>query len=179
MRGVSCVVCARRRAGRRKAGSRTSKSGASKPSRSSAPVLGRSASVSREDACDCVLNGLGSGLWVGGIANRPPDHDVVGSIGERILDAYHTLLIVDRTVLDRSDSRRDDEQPLVELLAQHFRFEARGHDAIATGFKCAAGAREDQLLHIAAEPEILEIATIEAREHGDGEYLHVPFRFGG
>src|SRR5882672_11048892 len=182
IRRPSCACCARRRAGPQTAGRATCRRGASKRSRSRqrlnsrAGVVSATARKSADGTSDSRLDRLGRGSRVSRIADRPADHDVVGPVRERFLDCHDALLIVARAVLDRPDAVRDYQQTLTEMLAQELRFEAGRDDAIATRFQGPAGTREHQLFNVTAETEVVEIATIETGEHGDGKNLDVALR---
>jgi hypothetical protein len=44
-------------------------------------------------------------------------------------------------------------------------------DTVTAGLQRAPCARQDEVADVAIEPEVIEIATIETRQHGDAEHL--------
>jgi hypothetical protein len=89
----------------------------------------RARSSAGEQPGDRGLDGLRGGTRVRGIADGPADHDVVGPVREGVLHADDALLVVDRPVLHRPDSRRHHDQAVVHSGAQHLRLESGGDDA--------------------------------------------------
>src|SRR5947207_3062962 len=62
-----------------------------------------------------ALNRLGRGARIDRLPDRPPDHDVVSAVGERLRNVDRALLIVRWLVLHRPDARGDHQQPFLEL----------------------------------------------------------------
>ncbi len=134
---------------------------------------GHDAAALAENPGNRLLDRLCRRARIGCIADRPADHDVVRAVRERLRDVDGALLVVDRLVLDRTDARRHHQQPVVDELAQHRRLEARRHHAVAAGLERAPRARQHQLLDVAGETEVVEVAAVEAGEHGHRQHLDV------
>src|SRR5690606_10879956 len=76
-------------------------------------------------------------------------------------------------VVDGPDAGRDDDEPAVHLFAQPRNFKTGGDDAIASRLESPPGPRQHQVLDIALEAEVIEIAAVEAGQDGYGQHLEV------
>src|SRR5262249_8627464 len=83
------------------------------------------------------------------------------------------LLVVARAVLNRTDAGGDDEQPIAELALQRGRLHAGGDHPVAARFERAARARQHQRLDVTTESQVVEVALVEAGQHGHREDLHI------
>ena len=125
------------------------------------------------------LDRLRGGARVGRVADRPADDDVIGAVGEGLRDVDGALLVVDRLVLDRTDAGRHDQQALVDAAGAASLPRDPEETTPSQPASSARRARgQHELLDVAGEPEVVEVAAIEAREHGHGEDLDVAFRRG-
>ena len=138
----------------------------------------RSNAISREDLGDGLLDGLGGGARVGSITNRPAHDDVIGAVVESLGDVHGALLVVHGLVFHRTDAGRHDQQALIDELAQHRCLQPGRDDAVASRFERAPRPRDDEFLDVTGEPEVVEVAAIEARQHRHGQDPDVAFRRG-
>ena len=74
-------------------------------------------------------------LRVGGIADRPADHDVICAVAKGLRHVDGALLVVHGLVLDGPDTRGHDEQLVIDEFTQPRRLEPRRDHAIAPGFQ--------------------------------------------
>src|SRR3954464_15476425 len=99
----------------------------------------------RENPSDPVLDPPPGGARVRRRADRPPDHDVVGAVFERLGHVDSALLVADVRA-DGPDAGRDHEQSLAEFGFQLRRLVPRSDDAVAARRHGAPCAGENQLL---------------------------------
>jgi len=111
------------------------------------------------------------------LADRPADHDVVGTVGERLRHVDGALLIVCWAIVHRANPRSYYEQTLAELSFQCRRLQSRGNDSVAASFERPPGTRENEPLDIALKSQVVEIALVETCERRDREDFYVPLLF--
>src|SRR5882672_6026247 len=128
-------------------------------------------SCSGKNSRDAALDGLRRRPRVRGRADRPPDDDVVGAVRERLRYVHGALLVV--LIFHRTDAGCDDQQLVLEFGFQLLRFEPGRDYAIAAGLHRAPRAGQHQALDVAGEAEIVQVAAVEAGQHGDGEDFHL------
>src|SRR3954453_19331687 len=99
----------------------------------------------RENPSDRVLDRRRGGARVRRRADRPPHHDVVGAVSERLGHVHSALLVTDVRA-DGPDAGRNDQQSLAEFGFQLRRLVSRSDDAVAARRRGAPCAGENQLL---------------------------------
>src|SRR4051812_10004613 len=132
----------------------------------------------RKKPSDRVLDRGRGGAGVRRRADRPSDHDVVGTGGKGLRDIHGALLIVAHfsclRALHRTNAGRYDEQSFLELGLEARGFEPGSDDAVAARRHGGPCAGENQLLERLRGAHFVEIALVEAGEHRHGEDLHRP-----
>jgi hypothetical protein len=133
----------------------------------------------QEQPLERPLDGEGDLVRVRGVADRAADHDVVRSVADRLFDGDHPLLVVGRPVLHRADAGGHDQQALAQVLLQGPGLQPRGDHAVAAELQRPPSPGEHQVVDVHLEAQVVEVAPVEAGQHGDGEDLQVPLLAAG
>jgi len=121
------------------------------------------AELRRKHRRDRRLNRLRRSARIGCLTDRPADDDVVGAVGKRLGHVDRALLVA---VVDSAPGgfRRDDQQPCAELAPQAGSSPRK--QPRRSPPRAPAASREHQSFNVAFESPIVEIALVEAGEHG-------------
>src|SRR5262245_52442351 len=152
--------------------SATAASSSTGPSSPTTSISGACSSLWKKRS-DRLLDRNRRGARIRLLADRPPDHDVVRTGGERLGDVDRAFLIVGFFVLHGTNSWGDDQQALPELSLQPRGLEPRGDHAIAARLQRAARPRQNELFYRFCGTHFVQVALIEAGEHRDGENLQI------
>ena len=98
-----------------------------------------------------------------GEEHRPADDDIIRAVPKRLSDIDRALLVICRAVVHRTDARRDHQHAPTQFGANARRLQSGRHDAVTAGCQRTASTRQHESLDIAGEPQIVEIAAIQAR----------------